>query len=199
MPTGYTSGIDDGTISDLKGYALVCARAFGALVDMRDLPLDAPMPTTISASSYHADALAKARTELQEFESLSVDQRRERFDAFVDADKASHDMQIAEYTATQAKYDAIAAEVRKWMPPTKDHEGLKSFMLEQLETGKPFEPRPLTYVPPDFELWCTDWRDTLLRQVEYHARQDVEERDRTAKRNQWLNDLRASLEERAKP
>lgn len=66
MPTGYTSGIDDGTISDLKGYALVCARAFGVLADMRDLPLDAPLSATISASSYHADALAELNRAKQE-------------------------------------------------------------------------------------------------------------------------------------
>jgi hypothetical protein len=30
MPTGYTAKVNDGSITDLKSYALICARAFGA-------------------------------------------------------------------------------------------------------------------------------------------------------------------------
>ena len=43
MPTGYTADIQDGKITTLREYALSCARAFGALIMMRDDPHDAPI------------------------------------------------------------------------------------------------------------------------------------------------------------
>jgi hypothetical protein len=42
MPTGYTAPIADGMT--FEQFALGCARAFGALVTMRDEPSDAPIP-----------------------------------------------------------------------------------------------------------------------------------------------------------
>ena len=42
MPTGYTAGILEG--ETFEQYALQCAKAFGALVMMRDEPSDAPIP-----------------------------------------------------------------------------------------------------------------------------------------------------------
>lgn len=62
MPTGYTAAIADGI--DFKTYALSCARAFGALVEMRDEPANAPIPEEFKPSSYYVTSLASAREEV---------------------------------------------------------------------------------------------------------------------------------------
>lgn len=36
MPTGYTAGIIDGKINTFRDFALVCVKAFGAAIHMRD-------------------------------------------------------------------------------------------------------------------------------------------------------------------
>ena len=41
MPTGYTAYVQDGVITEFADFAMKCARAFGALIDMRDESLDA--------------------------------------------------------------------------------------------------------------------------------------------------------------
>lgn len=44
MPTGYTADVQSGKVTDFAEYAMNCARAFGALVLMRDDPSDADIP-----------------------------------------------------------------------------------------------------------------------------------------------------------
>lgn len=60
MPTGYTHKIKDGMT--FKEYALRCARNFGALMDMRDDPMDAPIPI-FTPSGYHEEKLIEGEFE----------------------------------------------------------------------------------------------------------------------------------------
>ena len=58
MPTGFTCDIKDGIT--FERFALNCARAFGALINMRDDSLDAEIPDEIKPSDHHVKALAEA-------------------------------------------------------------------------------------------------------------------------------------------
>ena len=50
MPTGYTAPVEDGSITDLRAYALRCARNTGHLYStLQDVPLDAPIPAVLTA------------------------------------------------------------------------------------------------------------------------------------------------------
>lgn len=51
MPTGYTYPVCEGKITEFPDFALSCARAFGALISMREEPMDAPLPDEIAAST----------------------------------------------------------------------------------------------------------------------------------------------------
>ena len=64
MPTGYTADVMDGKVTDFKLFAMQCARAFGALVIMRDEPLNAEIPDEFSPSNYHFQELEQARERL---------------------------------------------------------------------------------------------------------------------------------------
>lgn len=67
MPTGYTNRIQNGEITEFKDFALACARAFGALISMRDDALDAPMPAEILPDTkYHDDHIAAATLEIDD-------------------------------------------------------------------------------------------------------------------------------------
>jgi len=60
MPTGYTYPVVEGKITEFSDFALSCARAFGALITMRDDPHDTPIPETFEPSDYNAKKLAEA-------------------------------------------------------------------------------------------------------------------------------------------
>ena len=67
MPTGYTDAVATGEIKTLKEFAYRCARAMGACIDMRDKPMDAPIPERFEPSSFYK---AKIDTLTQELETL---------------------------------------------------------------------------------------------------------------------------------
>lgn len=51
MPTAYTADIAKGIT--FKQYAMNCARAFGALIDLRDKPANCEIPDVVYPSDYH--------------------------------------------------------------------------------------------------------------------------------------------------
>ena len=74
MPTGYTAAIADGVT--FEQFALNCARAFGALIDMRDEPSDAPIPERFEPSNYHEKKIAEINDELVRLKEMSQDEAK---------------------------------------------------------------------------------------------------------------------------
>jgi len=192
MPTGYTARVTETTT--LREFALSCARAFGALIELRDEPMDAPIPEAFEMSSYHRDALARDEARLKELESTTPEQA----DALCRAEYATalkhYEKAVADHAAERAKYDRLVSLVTKWKPPTSEHEGLKNFMLEQLRTtidGDCYEP-----TPPKLTSGA-DWLEATLKSarwgVEYHRKGWKEDQERAAERTKWVAELRKSL------
>ena len=71
MPTGYTAILFDKPETSFRQYAYVCARAFGALVSMRDESLDVPLPVEIKPDSYYRLRAANIRDELGRLRKMS--------------------------------------------------------------------------------------------------------------------------------
>ena len=75
MPTGYTSKVESGEITELKDYVLKCARNFGAFAHMRDKRLEKE-PEMREVDSYYLNKLNEAKHKLENFKAKS----REEFD-----------------------------------------------------------------------------------------------------------------------
>jgi hypothetical protein len=200
MPTGYTAAVQDGTITEFKDFAMQCARAFGALVTMRDDPSDASIPEKLEPhTKYYDERLAAAEARLTELRAMTPEQVRQ---AALDAHVAAMEAWAArrqERERTRQRYEAMLAKVNAWEPPTADHVELARFMRQQLEesirfdTSSTFDEEPTTLAG---EAWRADEIRKVERDINYHTKHRAEEIARTADRNQWLADLRASLEGR---
>ncbi len=194
MPTGYTACIGDKDAT-FEEFAWGCARAFGAPVMMRDDPRDAPVPDSFVESDYHSESIKKARTRLVELQGMD--------DAACDASAASeHSESVkvraecdAKDRALDDRYRAMLAKVEKWQPPTSDHDGLKRFMAEQIESSIKFDCGHV-WEPP-VKLTGAAWREEQIakctRDLEYHAREARKESTRNAERNAWVKALRDSV------
>lgn len=196
MPTGCTAKlVEKGQPFD--EFVWTCARAFGALIMMRDDANDAPIPIEFKPSKYHAEKIADAKTELARFEKMTEPQRL----AYGENQKMKAVKASAEYlertVAENARITAMIEQVKAWEPPTEDHRGMKDFMLQQLTVSlsdvswstadleKSKAKSPLDY----FEAALKSRRDDLV----YHPKQYQEEVERVAGRNKWLADLRKSV------
>jgi len=192
MATGYTFCVEEG--ASFEEFVWGCTRAMGVLITMRDEPLDAKIPKKLEPQDYHFSERAKALkliTELVEMPLKEAEVRAEMEHKTLLQCREDCNTKTEEI---QSRYEAMISRVRAWIPPTEEHEGLKRFMLEQLESclrdscSREEAPKRRT---------AKEWKAATLeeaqRNLQYHEREWQEEQERTKQRNEWLAALRASV------
>lgn len=197
MPTGYTADINDGIT--FQTFAMNCARAFGACVELRDEPAGGDrIPDAFQPSDYHLKALEKARASLSELEAMTPADLERMASNDYDEAETRRVMRLKEIGEQRAAYEAMLLKVNQWTPPTDEHQGLKDFMVEQITKSIDFDCSTSYHETPtvrvDGASWAAARRQSLQRDVAYHTRQHAEEVERAASRTKWVADLRKSLE-----
>jgi hypothetical protein len=200
MATGYTHCIEDGTVTEFKDFAMRCARAFGALIEMRDSSLDAPIPDQFEPSDFYLTQTGHAKARLSIIENMTDAEcermARRECDAAASgaAERVVRDAEILE------RYKAMRAKVEAWSPPSPDHEGMKKFMLSQIDESMRWRGEPTKTSKPPKPLSAAEWR---VREIATHReriadceKNYAEEVARVAQRNEWVRLLRESLEDK---
>jgi len=192
MPTGYTSTLYNGEQS-FHDFVLDCAHAFGACAMLRDEPFTTEIPE-FQPHDWNAKELLKARDDLEKFQAMTD------ADAQIEADAAHEKEQIEYHTrhgediCRLSRYLKMRKLVTDWTPPTAEHQGLKDFMLQQIETSMS---DCTTYCTPGKPLSGAQWRalkiESAQRDIIYHTAENAKEIERTNSRNAWVNALRTSL------
>jgi hypothetical protein len=196
MPSGYTADIKDGI--SFKTFALNCARAFGACVELRDEPGGGDrIPESFAPSDYHTKALDKARADLAALGAMTpAELERGAAKAYDDAE-TNRTMQLREIAGQRAAYEAMLAKVQAWVPPTEEHKGMQQFMAKQITESIRFDCGGDYYATPTVRLtgpgWAEKRRAALARDLDYHAEKHAEEVKRAESRTAWVAALRASL------
>lgn len=198
MPTGYTAKLYEGEQS-FEAFALGCARAFGALIDLRDAGPDAEIPEAIEPSPYHLEAMGEASERMAEIQSWSA----------LDAEKLAEDdyyRRVEEFgkskrirEARSKRYAAMVERVRGWEPPNEDFVQFKDFMESQLVESASFD---CDYrMDPPTKLSGVEYTERELerarRDLHYHAKEWEKEQERARERTKWIRALRESLAEAA--
>jgi hypothetical protein len=197
MPTGYTAGVQSGEITSFRDYVMQCARAFGALVTMREDPSDAKIPEEFQPDEYYRTSLEEAKAELD----LVVGLTDAEADAMA-AEEYKNAMEQYQETANRRqeekrRYESMLEQARAYAPPSDDHRGLAAFMVSQLEESIKFD--CIEMWPEPVALSGKDWKQSRIAQLEgglaCRERAWAEEQERTAKRTNWVRLLRESLKD----
>lgn len=201
MPTGYTADVKDGKITEFPEFAMRCARAFGALVEMRDAPNDAKVPERFEPSSYYAEQMEERRATVERLRTMTVAEADEAAESDYRENVERVRKWNAEKLETENRYKAMLAKVVEWEPPSEDHVELKKFMLQQLhesinfDCGEPYaEP-----VRKTAEVWLAEQIAEADRRLAYISEEYAKELKRVENRNRWLAELRSSLASRFQP
>jgi hypothetical protein len=194
MPTGYTAAIKDGI--SFEQFVWDCARAFGALVMMRDEPTSAPIPQRFEPSTYYAKSVEEAKTKLAHLRSLTPELASAEC-------LAEHQLDVARWTERgnerrelREKYLRMLVKVKDWRPPTPEHAGLKDFMEKQIsesiewDCSSKYDTRP---EPKTTDAWLADSIGRAEREVSRAEDSLRDEIVRTENRNAWLKALRDSV------
>lgn len=194
MPTGYTADVADGKITDFRSFALQCARAFGALITMRDEPYSAPIPEAFEPSEYHAAKAAEAEKRLLDIEAMTPEQIASAYSVAMQKMRQDHENELARDAEISGRYKAMLEKVSTWEPPTSEHVELKKFMQSQLEESIRFDcgfSREMV-LPTEAE-WFVARMDDARRSLAYYRKEQAAEIERVRGHNEWLANLRKSL------
>lgn len=200
MPTGYTAAIADGIT--FKEYALTCARAFGALVSMRDEPHDAPIPKELKPSDYHKKEALKARNELEALKNMSLAECSRKAKAEYSQLLKAHKEYIANKESLKRKYLDMLGQVLRFEPPSDAHIEFCKFMIDQIKRSIDFDCDTSFSVKPTVRTgkeWKSENIYRLEKNLAYHEKEYTEECARVAERNLWIKQLRDGLEEHLNP
>lgn len=196
MPTGYTAKLMEKG-QEFPEFAMLCARAFGACVEMRDDSMDAPIPERFEPSDYHvkgrkeSERLLATLENMDGAERLAYGQNRRAEDIF-------GWREALEKNRTENKrLSEMRAKVEAWTPPTKDHEELKKFMLQQIEIssndGDYYEPHIKQAMAKEPLAYYFEAVEAAKAAVDRHITGHAEDVKRADSRTRWIKQLRDSL------
>lgn len=195
MPSGYTAKIAEGM--GFEEFALDCARAFGALVTMRDEPSSTPIPEKFEPSNWHLLRLEETKREIAELEAMTPQELEDNNLKDYNEKEERRLERRVELAELKAKYVAMLEQVNAWKPPTPDHEGLKKFMKKQIEESIEFDCCLEDLDKPTPKYTAEEWKAKRLKglqwSIDYHTKEHVNEVKRTEERNGWIKALRDSL------
>ncbi len=201
MPSSFTQELTKRNL-DFPSFALLCTRAMGVCIMMRDDDLSAPIPQEFKPQNYHKKALAKAVVKLAKLRALKGDQqtawgKRHRKKALA----STRGYAVREDNDDTLKiYGDMLVQVEAWKPPTKDHEPLQRFMIDQLKQSMRFDNHADYWQGEVAKLEAKSDKEYFAEQLKkakddvvYHTKEWKEEVARVKSRNQWLKRLRESL------
>lgn len=202
MPTSYTAPIYEGEENfTFKKFAMRCARNFGALIEMRDEPLDAEIDfdKCFQPSDYYKKALERVEKEYQEFldNPPTAEELGKQYDEKVNNDFEKFLKRKESRKVLQERYAAMLEQVKAWEPPTEEHNGLKGFMISQLHRSMDYD--CVVYSPhtDDREEYIKYHMspDPLLKEIAYYKERYEKEVELCNNRKQWIMQLMESLKE----
>ncbi len=196
MPTGYTYRIEEGI--SFEEFIMGCARAFGACITMRDESYNKPIPEKFEESSYEKTEYKKAVLVLKRLRSMSLEEAEIiSTEEYIEEIK-SNKKYIEKIERKEKLYEDMLSKVNDWTPPSKEHIGLKDFMIEQINISMDKGRVRDYYTKNKSEKLNTEqW---LFNKIKY-AQEDInstmrrwqDETKRTAERNKWIKQLRESI------
>lgn len=193
MPTGYTAAVVDGKITEFPDFAMQCARAFGALIMMRDDPSDAPIPDEFKPTSYYVDRLSESRERLAWLNGLTPDQAQDEAEKSYEEARLQAQKYDDQNALEDRRLEAMLEKVRAWTPPSAQHVEMKSFMIEQINISKHGDYRsqvPKAYTGP---AWLAFEIEKARAELARSAAENEKEIQRARERTEWVRQLRASL------
>ena len=92
-------------------------------------------------------------------------------------------------------------KAKNWQPPTKEHERLKAFMIEQLTDSRNFDCGGLDYYEHEIKVVSVmTYKDYVTkkliehnRSIERHKEYEARDINNIKQRNKWIKDLYDSL------
>lgn len=199
MPSGYTAVFEEREPS-FEEFVWQCARAMGAFIHMRDDSFDAPIRLPDNDfGSYHSDRLKEAVDDLQTYSVMSLETAQVKMNRdYAKMEKDARES-MAKHDALRKRYENMLAKVQAWKVPSKDHEGFKKFMVDQLTQSIEWDCSNKYYVEKleaprqSAKEWLNDMVHQAQHDIEYHTKHLAEDKGHDKSRFDWITALMNSV------
>lgn len=190
MVTGYTAPIVSKEGISFNDFVLHCSKAF--IIRMKERSGD--VPEKFECSNYHLKRTEEAKKKYEEFTQLSEEDKKKQWQEEINKIKKSLKESNLKTLEAKEKYEDMLIKVRQWTPPTKDHQGLKDFMIQQIESSIEYDIHffKRTYIK-DYNTWINEKIEKLNNDISYHTNKYRKEVKRVNEMNEWIKKLRESL------
>jgi len=204
MPTGYTDGVRSGEVTSFAEYALECARAFGALIMLRDEPKGIPIPE-LEPDEHYIKNKDDAARELLEIRTRTPDDWRKAYHQYAEETIARREESLARIAEERARCTAMLEKARMFKPPSNEHANYAKFLCSQLEESIAWDCSTKFYdeltVEP-FEKWKNSTEEMAWRRLDMASKSLSDEIERCSdeieryrSRNEWVRQLREAIAE----
>lgn len=195
MPTGYTDKIKDGIT--FEEFVLICARAFGATITMRDDP-NKPIPDKFNTSDHHSKRLTQARRKFTRMNKTTIKEAEKLASREYDCEQKCIAKRVKDDRKLMAQYREKLGQAMAWTPPTSEHTELKNFMIQQIESSIKHDGVEDYYIKNPAVLltgegWLQKEKKSAQWNIDYHMKEYENEVSRAKGRTNWVNSLRNSL------
>lgn len=200
MPTGYTAYIEEGDIDTGRDFILLCTRAFGVAMEIREEPLSVPTPEVFVPNiKYCTDSLKRATTEKARLTKLSKEEWHEECVKNREERIQKTKQEYEQAVELDKKYLKVKQEVEEWNPPENCKE-IKKFALEQIQISRPNLNHYLEWIvlaeqeEPDEDRYEARM-ESCERDIAYAQERIAEEIKRAEEKTQFMKELCDSLRE----
>jgi len=196
MSTRYTSYVGEGI--SFEKWAMLCARNFGACIEMREESMDKPIPQEFKPSDYHVKERKDAERELEKYKKMSLKDAEKFLEKEYEKTLKERQDTLKSYRELRKKYEDMRMKVVSWHAP-ENHDGLKKFMIQQLDESIRFDCNEDYIEMPkkkNAKTWLNEKILKCIKDIEYHEKEYEAEVSRIKSRNNWIRELRESLGEK---
>lgn len=194
MPSGYTAVLEERDVT-FEDFLWRCAKGF---YRDREDSLDGPVPEKyVFDFTYEKRSIAEDKKELAKLEKMSLSEAREEIKASNERASREWEKSNKKTIAAREKYLKIREKIVDWVPPTKDHEELKKFMLEQMDQElrwtKPHDFEPMGTTNEEVRKWIDERIVDKKRSLAATEMRLAEKQENEKKANEWLAKLKESV------
>jgi hypothetical protein len=191
MPTGYTAVLDEKEEVSLKEFVYICSHAF--IYDSSGIDL----PKESEYSDHYTQKIKEILDELERIDHLSNSEAKD--EEIKEREKREEEIKkyISDKKYLRRKYESMLHKVNAWIPPSNEHNGLKKFMMEQLNKSIEFDCDYSHYKPLQIisgKDWLIKKRTDLQKSLKYYSESSMRESEVITQRNNWIRRLRESFE-----
>jgi hypothetical protein len=171
---------------------------------MRDHPLDSPYePRT--PSEYYVNSLQSQREKLEETKTMTDEAIVRDFENLLNDSLKYHERELEKTKVNLGRLNSIMESAKSWVPPTEDHEGVRDYMIDQLEItikadGDPsYHVNKIVQAKKELEEGIDPkvYREERIKEIEdrisYYEVEVQKELERCKDSNEWMDKFLESI------